>query len=367
MILGTAITPTGPYPASIAIVGEAPGVDEEANGVPFTGHSGRLLRETLARAGFDIKDAWITNVFLQRPPGNDVEQFFCAKSDAGAGSRLLPLKQGAYVQQPFVPRIVELQRQLHECRPTLVIALGNTALWAIAQVTGITTHRGALRRHTFATDRGEPHDCYLLPTFHPAAVLRNHSLKGIFQVDIEKAYRAYTGTLKRAPTALPTVHFSPDRRSLLSWVADLCQRPRLAVDIETHGGQISMIGFAPDAETAFVVPIFEPPDREGTYAGSNYWPTLNDEIFAVSCIKDILQSDADKVFQNGMYDIQYIWRKWRFPPLNCTHDTMLLHHAEQPEMQKGLGFLSSIYLDNPAWKAWRNKRGKQKDIAGKEE
>jgi DNA polymerase I-like protein with 3'-5' exonuclease and polymerase domains len=57
-----------------------------------------------------------------------------------------------------------------------------------------------------------------------------------------------------------------------------------------------------------------------------------------------------KLFQNGAYDIAFIWRTTGIKTLGAKHDTMLLHHALQPEALKGLGYLGSIYTDHGPWK-----------------
>jgi DNA polymerase I-like protein with 3'-5' exonuclease and polymerase domains len=72
----------------------------------------------------------------------------------------------------------------------------------------------------------------------------------------------------------------------------------------------------------------------------------------------ICELNVPKVFQNGLYDIHFLWRKYGIAPARCEHDTMLLHHALHPEMLKGLGFLGSLYSTEPAWKLMRPK-GKQ--------
>jgi len=59
------------------------------------------------------------------------------------------------------------------------------------------------------------------------------------------------------------------------------------------------------------------------------------------------------VFQNGLYDIHFLWRRYGISVPNAIDDTMLMHHAFQPEMEKGLGFLASIYTDEQSWKFMR--------------
>ena len=68
--------------------------------------------------------------------------------------------------------------------------------------------------------------------------------------------------------------------------------------------------------------------------------------------------------QNFSYDVQYLWRLG-IPVPNWGDDTMIIHHAMQPEMEKGLGFLASIYTDELAWKFMHKK--KATDRSGKKE
>jgi hypothetical protein len=75
-------------------------------------------------------------------------------------------------------------------------------------------------------------------------------------------------------------------------------------------------------------------------------------------IQKVLASPIPKLFQNGLYDIQYL-RREKFK-LNCIiEDTMLEQHALYPELPKSLGFLGSIHTDEAAWKLMR-ARGEDK-------
>jgi hypothetical protein len=58
-----------------------------------------------------------------------------------------------------------------------------------------------------------------------------------------------------------------------------------------------------------------------------------------------------------MYDLHFLWRGYGIPTVNCDDDTMLLHHSLQPESEKGLGFLGSVYTNEASWKLMR-ARGK---------
>jgi len=71
----------------------------------------------------------------------------------------------------------------------------------------------------------------------------------------------------------------------------------------------------------------------------------------------VLNSDRPKSAQNGLYDLSFLWRSYGIAVKNYQHDTMLLHHALQPESEKSLGFLGSLYTNEASWKLMR-QRGK---------
>jgi len=127
----------------------------------------------------------------------------------------------------------------------------------------------------------------------------------------------------------------------------------MAIDIETKGKQITMISFAVSPDLALVIPFYD----ESLPSG-NYWPTVEEEVEAWMLVKELLELPIPKLFQNGMYDLQYLFR-FGFRPVNVLHDTMLLHHSILPEMQKGLGFLGSIYTNEASWKLLRRVRAKE--------
>ena len=92
----------------------------------------------------------------------------------------------------------------------------------------------------------------------------------------------------------------------------------------------------------------------------SYWPDSRTELAAWTFVRGILQGDkVSKCFQNGLYDISFLWRAVGIKVRRAEHDTMLLHHSLQPESLKGLGYLGSIYTDERAWKHMRSTTIKQ--------
>jgi uracil-DNA glycosylase len=128
--------------AGLVVIGEGPGADEDAQGLPFVGRSGELLTKMLAAVQLTRDDVFITNTVKCRPPGNRNPE-----ADELAACR------------PF------LDAQLAAIRPQVVLSLGSVATQALLRTKEpIGKLRGRL--HEFG-------DAVLVPTFHPAFLLRN--------------------------------------------------------------------------------------------------------------------------------------------------------------------------------------------------
>ena len=296
------------------------------------------MTRLLAEGGIARKECLLTNVFNSRPPDNKIEEYFCAKALAGRGALAEPpLSLGKYLKEEFLPELAKLRELLSLVKPNLVLPLGNTACWAVLGTAKISQLRGAVRY--------DSRNLKVLPTYHPSAVLRNWSLRPIVVADFIKASKE-----KEFPEIRRT------RRKIivnptLAEVEEFCAQEHnvLSVDIETAGGQITEIGFAPKRDFSLVVPFV----ISNTW--HSYWPSLEIEAKVWTLLKNLLEKPMLKLFQNGLYDLQYIC-KMGIRPANCAADTMLLHHSLFPELQKGLGFLGSIYSSEPAWKMMRTAK-----------
>ena len=141
----------GNIEAQLMFVGEAPGADEDAQGEPFVGKAGQLLTKIIQTMGLQRGDVYIANILKCRPdtPGQS------------AGNR----KPTPEEMQTCIPYLHE---QIDLIRPKVLVALGATAVEGLLGPTvGITKLRGNWR-----TYRGIP----LMPTYHPAYLLRNQAL-----------------------------------------------------------------------------------------------------------------------------------------------------------------------------------------------
>lgn len=145
----------GNFKADLMFVGEAPGADEDAQGEPFVGRAGQLLNKIIESIGLRREDVFIGNVNRCRPPGNRQ-----------------PTIEEARTCRPF------LMREISVVRPKIIVVLGNTATQNLLDTkTGITKIRGEFQDY-FGVK--------VMPTFHPAYLLRDPSKKREVWEDMKK-------------------------------------------------------------------------------------------------------------------------------------------------------------------------------------
>lgn len=296
----------------------------------------------LSEAGISRAACLLTNVFnLYAPHGDDS---FCG-SRKEAINGYPDLSGSAFVRREFIPELERLGDEIALCNPNVIIALGNVAMWALCGKTAITKFRGVtcLSTHTAIGYK-------VLPTYNPAAITRQWSLRPTMVLDLQKAAReAEFPDLRRPQRNIYIPESVEDLYEFQS--AHISPNTTLAVDIETSGKIITCIGFAPTPQASLVIPFLDV-RRDGR----TYWASREDEGLVWGFIRQLLgDRGVKKVFQNGLYDIAFLWRGYGIAVLGAEHDTMLLHHALQPEALKGLGFLGSVYTDEGAWKQDRGR------------
>lgn len=321
---------------NILILGEAWGAHEEEAGMPFVGPSGLLLNLMLAHAGIERKDCYLTNVFNFRPENNDLTKLCGPRQDALAGYPAIT--KGRYVHAKYKTELDRLYREIETVRPNLILALGATACWALQLSGGIKRLRGYITGSRYGK---------VLPSYHPAAVLREYKLRPILMADIGKAARE--STFPEVRQVAREIWTNPSLADLAAFEPYINASPELSIDIETIGDQITCIGFAPTTTRCLVVSFF----IDDKARANSFWPTLADEIAAWNWVKRICALPKRIVGQNFLYDLKSLWTYYGIKVPSATDDTMLLHHAMQPEMEKGLNFLGSIYANEPSWKYMR--------------
>lgn len=144
--------------AEIVFIGEAPGKNEDEQGLPFVGAAGKFLNEMLSGIGLNRSDVYITNIVKYRPPGNRDP---------------LPEEKRA-----FWPYLVQ---QLEVIGPKVIVTLGRHSMEYFLPDCKISTVHGQPKRITFGTIK-----IVIMPLYHPAAALYNGSMRTTLTEDFNK-------------------------------------------------------------------------------------------------------------------------------------------------------------------------------------
>jgi DNA polymerase len=349
--------------AQIAIVGEAPGQEENRQKLPFVGSSGKELDRMLDDSGIDPNSCYFTNFLKIRPPNNKLAAFAVKIKEArDAYKEFRPILasqfpqfdwpqtyawpkmgQSGYLHPAFLAYLPRLKQELEAVQANVVVPVGNAGMMALLGLWGISKYRGTVAESTLLPGQK------VIPTFHPAAILRQWENRVIVLKDFEKVKRE--AQFPEIVRPHREIWVDPTLEDIRYFKEHYINRSDLlSFDIETGMNQITCIGFAPDAHRALVIPFVDKRNEN-----LSYWSSKEDEVAAWKEVKDILESNIPKLAQNGLYDISWLWWKMGIRTVNYTHDTMLLHHSLQPELPKGLGFLGSIYTDEASWKQLRPK------------
>jgi uracil-DNA glycosylase len=356
------VPPSGPRNAKVMLVGEAPGFHEEEQGRPFVGESGKLLRKMLRAAGLNFDDCFVTNVARVRPYGNDIERFFLGVKEAkakGLDDQAFERRQGkrrTYAGPEVRDGLAKLHGEILEVCPELIVPLGSTALWALTRESSIDSWAGSMLQH--------PSGAHIVPTNHPARVMRQWELLNITIADLRRAKRQLDTPISEPEWAFLTAPTRTQVLQLLGFLLgcarqhrvtasrqleDAPTRPlKVAIDIETTRGYIlSCVGIAWSETEAICIPFLKGD-------GSPYF-TQEDEIEIVLKLRELIaHPNVINVGQNYAFDAQYFARDFGVVPTRVD-DTIVGHQVCYPGTPRDLAYLSRHYL--PWHRYWKDDAG----------
>lgn len=316
------------YPTRIAFVGEAPGQSEIEKGIPLVGSSGNVFNAMLRTANLDRREFLITHVFdfkLEDHP--DVKTI-----------EAMP---------EYPSQISRLRSELEDTRPSIIVPLGATALWAFTGDTSIGSQRGAIQPAKYIVPGAK-----LLPTFEPKFVIKQWKFFSVVTADFIRAYRE--GGYRDIRLPKRELLIEPSVQEIRDTLPRLLNSDLLSVDIETGWGLITNLGFAPSREFAINIPFVDVRKPNKSFYN------LQDEIEVWKLVKEVMESATPKLGQNfAGYDAYWFIDHTGIAPRNLLHDTRLIHHNLYPELPKDLEFMGSSYTEQGAWKTWGRKVDKR--------
>lgn len=356
---------TGNPSARVMIVGEAWGNYEEAKGEPFVGPSGEELNRMLSEARIPRESCFVTNLVNARPPYGDVEQWI-PKQKKNITSKMVGVR-GKLVDPIVRDGYAALLREIGLVRPDLIIALGSSALWALTGAEGIQKWRGSQLYLSIPFDTvppgvSLPDPVKVVPTIHPAAIMREWSWRRTAVHDLRRAAEhQYPGRYRNEPDWRFILR--PTISTALGVLTDILRRLEtgtldwLSFDLETKKGHIACAGLAWSRTEAICIPFMTTANTAG------YW-SHEEEAKIVYLLYRILTHPRAKVRgQNLLYDAQYTYRHWHFVP-RVAQDTMITHHSIYSGLAKALDFQASMYCDHYVWwkedgKTWENNSSEE--------
>jgi uracil-DNA glycosylase family 4 len=328
----------GPLSAPIALVGDAPGADEERLGEPFVGPSGKLLTQMLAAVGVDRKQCYVDNVSQVRPLGND----FRARYYQGKAPTL-----------ELVGAREALVKRLQARAPVVTVALGEEALRALTGLSGIGDWRGSILR----TPVGK-----VVPTYHPSNVLRMYEHRRIVEHDLARALQES----QSRELVMPGHQFTLDPtfdQAIHALELMIQRKGKISFDIETLGSTVRCIALADIPWSAICIPFVS--SRSAAGAGGcgtfvpfptetpfhSHWPE-DQELEILKLLNVVLSSpDIPLIAQNFPFDASFLEREFGIVCRGLWMDTMVAQHCCYSELPKGLDFLCSFYTRVPCyWK-----------------
>lgn len=339
--------PVGPTTSRIAFVGEAPGEKEDEQGKPFVGSSGYelalMLKDAkLLNASEKLVDAmhstfYLTNVVMDRPPNNDLDLWINPRKTPRDGEILY---RGKYVKPSVAADVERLHNELRALKPNVVVALGNTALWALTACRGVSKWRGS------TLDSDAIPGLKVIPTYHPAAILRQYENRFITVQDLRRAKQESDWPEIRKPLygfiTNPTL--SQVLGSLQALFSQADKGPlRLVMDEECKRNEVVCTGLAWSKRDAICIPFY---DQEG-------WRWTTEEFVEITTrLNQLLRHPNVRLCnQNVSFDIQFkFWKHGVWP--KAVFDTMLAQNVLFPGLTKKLDFLASMY--NEYYVYWKD-------------
>jgi len=336
---------TGPLGAKIAFVGEQPAKYEAKYGKPFTGPAGQNLDECLREARIRRSEVYLTNVVKEC--GYDIKAYIKITSGTRESAKPTNKLWGMFVE--------ELQRELIDVNPNVIVPLGNSALWALCDRANITMWRGSVIESKLLPGKK------VIPCLHPASYTQDKLFKApeaylnkfLIIMDLKKVKRESEYPEIRLTNR--KVHMRPSYPEALEFIADCMQRAKEGVaidyDIELDPGsqELSCISFAISPTEAFCIPFM---DQTGNYF------TPEQELKIMRRLDELFRNSGyAKGGQNIGFDSHYMLRKYGIRTRNIERDTMVAQRILYPEFSRmhgggaRLNFITAMWTDIPYYKA----------------
>lgn len=322
--------------AKILILGEAPNFDE-----PKALVQNKELSKMLIEAGINANDCWFSNVSKFHVPPNPKD------------GRKIPFQVRAKnYNVDLDEQLNALRQEIKDINPNVILALGNTALWATTGLSGIGDYRGSI-----LSGLGYK----VVPTYDPKGLsfqeqgeFTGYWNKHVILFDFNRARTQ--SVFREINRPYRKLSIAKSSYQLQEFANRFKNHTRPAVDIEARGSCLPYcVGIAFTPEEGICVPLWNKGEIESIVQISN-----NDMVEMWIILAEILAMN-DVVGQNFKYDHDKL-RRIGFVPRSLYSDTMFKGFTISPELPKGLAFYTSVYTEEPFYKNDGMYEGKVEDL-----
>lgn len=285
---------------------------------PFSEAESALLNQAMASVGLSLASCSVLHVISEGCTQVSVGKYWSPK--------------GGFTTYGM-EEVHMLRNQLNNMHPppNIIIPLGELALQAVSSIRSINKYRGSI----LLADKLSP-SIKMLPTISPKTALRQYIFRYYIQADMRKAFEQAESPDIRYQQR--TLLVSPTFQEVMDYLDQCSKCSVLSVDIETARNEVSCISFAISPHLCMSIPFY------------CEW-TEDEEVEIWLRIAGLLENPSiSKIFQNGMFDMFFLLMRNKIITRGYIHDTMIKHNLNYPDFPKSLGFLTSIYTDEPYYK-----------------
>lgn len=304
--------------APICFVAEAPGRTEMYAGRPLVGPAGKIFDDILHRAGLIRAEVCIANV---------------CREQIKSGEALI--RKDGHLTEEGESHANDLANRLGGHKHNIYVPLGNLALSALTGFSSITKHRGSIYSSPLLDN------AKTMGTFHPASLLPGRG-PYINKFTIIHDFRrvkdeSHFADIRRTNKQLLINPSFSEVEDFMS--GELRGGDSVAFDIEIYNYQVSCISFAANNTTSMSIPFV-----------GDYW-SEPEEVEVWRWIADFLgDPEIDKIGQNVMFDISFLYNVNSIITRGRIDDTMVLQRVLHPDFPATLEFITSLYTDEPYYK-----------------
>ena len=302
--------------AKICFVADFPSLVDQQVNQGYSDSAGSTLVQCMGHAGMSMAEASLI--------------FLIPEACSQASSLRYWTPKGGFTTNA-TKHFPDFKNRLIEANANVYVPLGEIAMQALVPKKGITKWHGSIL---------ESIDYYgnvkVIPTMDPRAAIRQYLYRYYISFDLRRIKQECNYKELNLPKRNLIVQ--PSFTEACGFLDACMEAKEVAADIEVYKMEVSCISFATSPTLCMSIPF------------DTRW-TMDEEVVLWRKVAAILESEKiAKIFQNGMFDISFLFARNKINTRGYIHDTMIKHNLNYPDFPKGLGFITTLYTREPYYK-----------------